>query len=290
MARKNKKNTRKQPAKTRNKPGFWSRFFRISIRCLAWIVLFVFLALSTWGLGVGFHHLFFANNPHFTIKSLNIDIYGDINESQVRRFLEENNVILDQTNLFDLDLGKLHRAFTEWKVPVKHVRLMRRLPKTLAIRIFEHEPVAQLRSPGNFLVDTNAMVLPPQPRRNVRYLPIITPVRGTDFKTGLQLDDTMLNAALFLLAQIAREREYNELLNPRIIALDYESHNRLTVILRARGPFCEGAKVVLPADEKKMKKALRRVKKIAAERLNAKQITGFIDATYEVNIPVRRTP
>lgn len=280
--------SRARPGLQRRGGGVWSRLFRGGVRVLVWVLLVVFLGLSAWGLGKGFHNLFFLHNGHFTLETLVIDVYGDVREGQVRHRLNKLGVELGQSNLFELDLGELRRGFQEWDVPVKQVRFSRRLPSTLIVRVFEHEPVAQLRSRGHLLIDKQGIVLPVPEGESVRYLPLITPVKGGELRTGLKLEDDLVHAALHYIEQVGREREYSELFDVRLILLDYESGDRLTVKLGARGPFCEGALVVLPVERRKMDQALRRVERIARERLEARQITGFIDATYEVNIPVRK--
>jgi hypothetical protein len=270
--------------------GAGTRLFRGVVRVFAWWLLAVFLVVSAWGVVQGFYQLFFVHNPHFTLESLVVDVYGDVRETQVSRLLEEHGVVLNQSNLFELDIEKLRESFYDWEVPVKMVRISRRLPGTLIVQVFEHEPMAQLRRPGHLLVDSHGIVLPGRERRSVHYLPLITPVKGGDLVPGMEMEDELVEAALYFIVQVNRERDYSDLFDIRLIRLDYESGERFTVHLGARGPFCEGAQVVLPVDHSKMDKALKRVRRIARERLKAEQMTGFIDATYEVNIPVRKRP
>ncbi len=270
--------------------GASARFFRGLVRGFAWCLLVIFLIASAWGVVLGFYKLLFIHNPHFTLESLVVDVYGEVRESQVSRLLEEQGVVLNRSNLFELDLEELRKSFYDWDVPLKMVRISRRLPGTLIVQVFENEPMAQLRRPGHLLIDSHGIVLPGRERRSVQYLPLITPVKGGDLVPGMKVEDELVEAALYFIVQVNRERDYSDLFEIRLIRLDYESGERFTVHLGARGPFCEGAQVVLPVDHSKMDKALRRVRRIARERLKAEQVTGFIDATYEVNIPVRKRP
>ncbi len=282
--------SRRRSAPSRSGSGGSARFFRGLVRGFAWCLLAIFLIASAWGVVLGFYKLFFIHNPHFTLDSLVVDVYGDVRESQVSRLLEEQGVVLNRSNLFELDLEQLRKSFYDWDVPLKMVRISRRLPGTLIVQVFENEPMAQLRRPGHLLIDSHGIVLPGRERRSVNYLPLITPVKGGDLIQGMKVEDELVDAALYFIVRVNRERDYSDLFDIRLIRLDYESGERFTVHLGARGPFCEGAQVVLPVDHSKMDMALKRVRRIARERLKAEQVTGFVDATYEVNIPVRKRP
>jgi cell division protein FtsQ len=238
------------------------------------------------GIFVGLRHLLFYRNPNFQLRSVELNIYGDLKREQVREKLSNMGIAPGTANIFAVDLGELRRELEQWHVLVKRVTVSRRLPGTLIIDLYERHPVAQLLAPKGRLIDSQGLILPARNDPRFWLMPIITGVKDAgELQIGATLDDELAQGALKLL-ELTSTESYGRFLEINLIQLDYAGKS-LKVFLRERPPFREGACVVLPAGERKMKAALNRVTVIAKERLRGRQSTGFIDATYEVNIPTR---
>jgi cell division protein FtsQ len=233
----------------------------------------------------GLREYLFVRNPHFTLRSVEVEVFGDLPPQTVVKRLSELGIAEGKVNLFAIDMGQLRREMSRIVV-VNRVTLRRRLPGGLRVTVYERRPLAQLLAPRGHLIDEELLVLPERNDPKTWVLPIITGVRDAGkYDVGQVVDDSMVSAALKLL-EIAGSESYGAYLDINLIQLDYPSRS-LKVFLRHRQPFREGACVILPAKELEMREALRRVDAIVQERLRGRQVTGFIDATYKVNIPTR---
>ncbi len=271
-----------RPGKIGRRPGggagsVWS------MRLLAWAVVLATLlgvpALLYWA----GRRILFLDNPHFVIKKFVIRTEGQVQPEEIIRRLASAGIQKGKTNLFQVDLGQLRRRLEAY-VLIDHVEIAWRLPDTLAIRVFDREPVAQITRPGGRLLDGDGWILPPRPDPQVALLPIIAPIPHIEtVPTGVRVRDEMVQAALHLLL-LCRTEGYDQILEIESIQLD-RAGKRLFCHLHEHGTFRESAVVVLPVDGMEM--ALRRVRAIVRERLRGRQKTGYIDATYRINVPVR---
>ncbi len=257
-----------------------------------WLLMIAFLLFVTGAVFWLIKQELFNRNPHFTVQIIDIQVHGDTSEREIERRLPEAGIRRDQTNLFDINLAELRRSINQWReVPSKQIIFQKRLPDTLGITIFEREPVAQLRSSSGPLIDTEGILLPPRGNRSRRTLPLITPVRKNAIPNfGGVVEDEGVNSALSLLQQIAQTPEYNRLFDIDLIQLDFPGPDKMLLHLRHQGPFVAGAQIVMPLREHELPMALARVEAIAFDRLEAQQITGFIDGSIRQNIPVLNYP
>jgi len=278
-ATKRKTGKRRPPArggKAREIGGLLTRVVVWSVVAAAFVAAVVGLVYALW-------LALFAANSHFTLRSIEANATGQMRESEIIELAREFGAEPDAANLFELDVQELRECF-EAQIAVDRATVTRRLPDTLIITVYEREPMAQFLRRGRQLLDAEGWFLPP--RRNLRSLnlPIVTGVRDAkQLAERPKATDEMLLAALRFLRLLA-VRPDGKHYDVSTIQLDY-SHPSLTVHLRAKGTFRKGARVVVPV--KDMDAALDRMAVIVQERTKARQKTGFIDATYKVNVPVR---
>ena len=253
-------------------------------RILVWTAGVILLAALAY-LGVtGLRSLLFTANRHFTLREIQVTGNEQVPTAEVVDKLRRFGVLVHASNVFGLRLGEI-RAKIEESPLVEEVTVVRRLPGTLILTITERQPVALLVSARRRpLVDDDGWLLPPRSDSKALSLPQITAIPETvQLETGKQVTDKVLLGALKLLSLVATrpDGQYYDIAS---IQLDY-SHPALTVHLRPKGTFREGAEVRVPVMN--MEDALRRMQVIVRERALAHQTTGFIDATYELNVPVK---
>ncbi|MCF7854382.1 MAG: FtsQ-type POTRA domain-containing protein [Candidatus Pacebacteria bacterium] len=266
----------------RNKGRGWQVFLRYAIWALSACAVVALFVLTLYGLKL----FLFVRNPHFRLRDSEITVYGDLTPPQIREKLAEWGIEPRRTNLFEVDLRDLRERLEDWHVLVQRVRIGRRLPGTLVIDVYERYAVAQLLGPNGRLIDGGGLVLPARRDPRTLTLPIITGIpEAHELKIGQIAQDKMIDSALRLLELVDTE-VYGRYLKVNLIQLD-RSADALKVYLNERRPFREGACIVLPAEKGEMETALQRVHVIIQERLQGNQRTGFINATYKVNINAR---
>lgn len=255
-------------------------------RWAAWgviVVAFVGASLAVIG---GARYLLFMRNPHFTLRRVEVVVFGQLPKGRVLGQLRDFGVRVGESNLFRLDLADLRRQLVAGDVMVSQVGMGRILPGTLVVEVYERNPVAQLVSQQGKLLDEGGLILPERNDPRTWRLPVVTGIRGSgDLPVGTRMDDGLVDAALLLLRLVATE-PYGRNLDISLIQLDY-GKEMLKVYLGARGPFREGACVTVPAREKELREALRRVEVIVRERERGQQTISYIDASYKINVPVR---
>lgn len=225
----------------------------------------------------GIHHLFFAGNPHFVIRDVEIEIAkGALSEERVRDILGVNE---GDDNLFALELGVLRAQLLDDPV-VQEAEIRRHLPSTLAVRVYGRTPVAQLVRNGGPLIDGTGIVLPPSERRETLTLPVVTGIPGlTGHTPGTPMRMPMLDAALDLL------RLRDTVPNGHWYDIDFvqidESSGELRLLLRARPQLLirDGCMVTVPGDD--IEHALRKGVAVIEQRAKAHQPTGSLNLTYE---------
>lgn len=257
-------------------------------RWSAWIVLIAVLFGILGGTAYGLRQLLLVRNGYFELKHIDVQVYGDLSPDIIREKLIDLGIRERQVNIFAVDMGQLRQDLESWHVQISRVRVYRRLPDTLEFEIYERNPVAQLVTPRGYLIDSNGLVLPRRNDPQSWYLPVITGVRDADQLTaGSMANDPFMRSALKLL-ELVNTQEYGRYLDVNLIQLDRGS-GELKVYLRERTPFRDGACIILPVPEDEMRNALTRVQLIARDRERGQQDTGFINATFERNVPVTRS-
>ena len=263
-----------------------SRALHTAGRWFAWSLLGTVVLAALWGAGYGLRRVFFLDNAHFTVEHIQPQVYGRLTPADVVKKLDEIGIKRGQTNLFAVDLEHVRQELEDWHVLVQRAVVSRRLPDRLVVEIYERQPVAQLTAPRGKLIDDEGRILPPRRNAQVSLLPIITGIPGIgSARVGTVLEGDLVSSALYFL-ELLDTQPYGKYLQVNLIQLD-RAEGALKVFVRERDPFREGACIILPAEPEAMQKALQRVSVIVRNRLKARQQTGFIDATYETNVPVR---
>jgi hypothetical protein len=249
----------------------------VVLRYAVWAVAIVALLGGIVGSGYGMNHLFFTGNTHFVVHDVQVIVgKGALDESEIA---ERLGVILEETNLYDVDLAK-HRAQLLEDPLIQEVELRRILPSTLQITAYGRTPVAQLQKNGGRLIDGHGIILPPSPRRETLSLPVITGIaRATDYATGETIADNMVIQALRFL-ELRDLQQHGYWLDINYIQLD-PSYRQLRLLLREKENLLirDGAMVVLPVEG--MAEALSRVIRVVESRSRSHQPTSEVNAVFE---------
>jgi hypothetical protein len=249
-----------------------------------WTTAAAVVVLVFVGIGIGLERVLFSANPCFVLRHIKVDVVGKTQAARVLDILRELQVVPHSTNIFAVDPA-LIRDRLEREVLVSRATVVRRLPGTLVVGIYERRPIAQFCRRGHLLLDDDGRLLPPQLDTQSLMLPIITGVgsAGTARTAGRVKDELVLGALQFL-RLLATRPDGQQYYDVAVVQLDY-SHPSLIVHLRERPPFRENAIIIVPV--RGMEAALDRAKRILKLRQEAGQETGFLDVTYDVNVPAR---
>jgi hypothetical protein len=255
---------------------------------VVWVVLLCLVVGGSTGAVIGLRQVLFVGNGHFVLRQVNLR-QGDTGEAlasprrdRLLHRLRGSGVVEGTANLFALDLRKARTALEDI-VEVQRAEVRRRLPDALDVVVYYRYPVAQYLRVGGRLLDAHGWILPDSYETDFSLLPVITGIRdGGKLETGERLDDPLGLAALELLAFLGTE-SYGQYYDISTIQVQYTART-LRLHMREHGTFRARAQVVLPV--RGMEAAVRRATEIVKERTVGRQSTGFIDATYEINIPV----
>lgn len=254
------------------------------LRILIWGGACVVALLLLWGLARGMKRVFLLENPRFTLRFIDVRVNGQLRLADVILKLQKRGVKVEHTNLFAIDL-KAQRAALCSYVMVAGADLRLKLPDTLVVEVTERVPVARLMGRSGRFIDADGWLLPARDQARALALPAIFGARaGKGLQEGAKVTDEMVTGALNFLRLISI-RPYGRAFDVAAIHLDY-TRDTLRIRLRPRGTFKEGAQVLLPAKPLELDEALQRVDSIVRERTRGNQGTGFIDATYRVNVPI----
>ena len=275
-----KTQTRKPQRNFHSKKNELKEFaFKAAIR----LVLVASFCLIIYSIKSGITHLFFSSNPHFTLKHIDIEIVkGVLTEQDITNQLK---LKVGETNLFSIDPGMLRNRILEDTL-VQELEVRRLLPNRLSLIVYGRTPIAQIISRGGYLVDADGIILRSNQKSEIKKLPIITGIPGIkNYKIGQELDHAfVLKAIEFLkLKEVITNGTW---LDVHLIQLN-ENHSEFRVYLNQnKNRFIrEGAQLILPIDH--TKEAVMRAISILEHRVQARQPTSFIDATYEKRVPVR---
>jgi len=254
----------------------------IAVRILLWGVLLAVAVAALSLAAFGLFRVFLAGNPHFTLEYIDVEVTPAISKRQVCDIVAEMGIREYQTNLLTIDLETVRRRL-EKEVVISRAVVIRQIPDTLVISLYERRPVAVLHCRPRRLIDEHGIVLPWWQTGDAGLLPEITGIRTPlTLRPGTKTTDEALRGALAFLEKIGARPE-GVLYDVATIQLDYYLPS-LRVYLRQRDTFRKGAVLIVPV--KGMDAALDRLRDIATLRSKAEQTTGFIDATYERNLPV----
>lgn len=254
------------------------------LRYVAWLAAVVILVIGVMLSWSGVKRVFLLRNPHFLLKNIDVAVQGQMRTAEILERLRAMKVRAGESNLFELDLARIRKDLCKY-VLISNANLWVQLPGTLHVEIRERIPVAKFMGQGGRLVDAEGWLLPARFDSKPEALPILIGARGNrSLATGSKVNDDMVTSALHLLHLLAI-RPYGRYLDTAAIQLDYD-RDALRIHLRARGTFRDGAQVLLPAKPLDMEEALQRVEIIAKDRSRGNQVTGFVDGTYRINVPV----
>ncbi len=278
MADRNRKSRKSRTSKQKNQGQFWQHSARLTI----WILVLALVVAIFIGSGYGLRKVLFTANPHFRLRQIEILATGRISRHAVRKELKELGVV-PMRNLFAFDPARIRHALEE-RFVVESVAVVRRLPSTLRVTLYERHPVALLKVRDEKLIDNEGWIIPIPQKEPRLILPEITGIYNPEkLKAGTRTHDEVLLAALRFLRLIA-VREEGRYYDVTVIQLDYGS-NALNVYLNPRGTFRRGAKIVVPIEN--MEDSLHRLQAIVADRVASGETTSLIDVTYKVNVPVQ---
>lgn len=262
------------------------RLLNLALRGGIWLAAGVAALGLLWALGFGVRRLFYQANPHFTLRSIEVDMRGGaMPRETVLRQLRAKGVREGESNLYALDLAALRRDL-ELDPLIQYAELRRRLPDTIVLRVYGRAPVAQLLEVGGRLIDEHAVIMPADHKTRTLALPVIIPISGlAAYETGERLDRPTVQQALAMLkhkSSIAR----GACIEPRIIQLgETEGDLRLYVRGNEELRLVDNAEIILPANN--VRAGLARALAVLEERAAAGQATRKINATYE-KVPVER--
>lgn len=261
-----------------NKP--WIRALtRITVWALVLGICLVLIGGLLWGL----NRALFTANPHFTLQRIEVQGNRSLSADAIRERLRGMGAICRQSNILTLPMQALRRDL-ESDALIAEARLVRRLPSTLRVTITERVPIATIQCATPCFVDADGVILPWRDLSAERVLPSITGVRSArKLKPGSQVEDEALQGAVHLLRLLA-SRPDGVLYDVAVLQLDYYLPS-LRLYLRPRGAFREGAVAVVPVHG--MEEALNRLRDIHRLRADEGRSIGFVDVTYQHNIPVR---
>ncbi|MFW5997007.1 MAG: cell division protein FtsQ/DivIB [Lentisphaeria bacterium] len=264
-----------------------NNFWRFILRCSVWLLITAIILAALIGGGIGLWHLLVLNNDQFTLREIDIEIYGDMEEEKIKELLAEMNVKPYEVNLFALDPGEIRHELEDSFIAVKRVTVTRNLPATLQVTLYQRDPIAQLFDRRGELIGRSGLVIPGDHDAGNWSLPIITGIpEPRRIKPGQKAEHKLIQASLEVLTTVQTDTFFNRYLKVDLIQID-SSSKTLRVFLGARRPFEEGSCLILPGEKNKIAEALEKVREIIEDRLKHSREITFIDATYTINVPVR---
>jgi cell division septal protein FtsQ len=258
---------------------------RLLAKALAPLLVIVAIAALGAGATFGLRWALLKANPFFTLQKIDVQTDGKgLGEKSVIAILSEMGYREQETNLFDIDVRAIRERLEKAAV-VESARVYRVLPNLLVVSFIQRRPVARLRAKIPRFVDTQGHVLLPWEADGFSLLPDIVGTRDVNtFRPGQEIDDEVLLGALQFLRL---NEDYAERLDCRVymIQLDYHPPEKLKLYVHRGGTFRENAQILVPV--RNMEPALNRLAVIVRDRTGLGLPTGFVDVTYEENVPVR---
>jgi|GEM_PF-7096534 len=176
------------------------------------VVLFLVATVAVAALGrLGFleaERAVYSSNVEYRVTNVVFECHGS---DELRRYVESKLHSLEGTNLFAIDLQKMHGELSA--IPhVKTVFIRRRLPETLEVLVKERMAVARLGNPGDerrcFLVDDEGVIFMASSdasRMQARLRPVIRGYTGDSHSPGERLARELGDALLLLDVWMTRD-------------------------------------------------------------------------------------
>lgn len=246
------------------------------VRVMIWLVAVIAAVAIVIAFKYGAHQVFFQKNPHFTLQNVSIEIVkGAISEREVR---DNIGILPEMDNIFDVDLNELRQALLLHPL-VQEVEIRRRLPDMVHFKVYGRTPVAQLIISGGRLIDSEGIVLPANATAEARDLPVITGIpRPKSHQIGKPIQDSNVLSALRFL-KLKKTLKRGHLLDVDFIQLERNEQFRVNLHGKSKYYIRDGAVVVIPTRDIEI--GLRKTFTILDEQIAARELTAFIDATYD---------
>jgi len=258
---------------------------RLLARLMAPTLAALVLAAVVAGIGWGLHRSLLRANPFFTLRDIDVQTEGQgLTAAAILDILAEMGYRPDKTNIFEIDVRAIRERLEKAAV-VETAWAHRVLPDRLVVGFAQRFPVARLRTRIPRFIDRSGHVLLPWEAEGFSLLPDIVGVREPEsLRPGQKIQDEVLLGALEFLR---RNEEFAGRLECKayMIQLDYHPPPKLKVYVRRAGTFRENAQIVVPVHN--MRPALNRLAVIVRDRTGLGLPTGFVDVTYQENVPVR---
>ncbi len=257
---------------------------RWAVRVGFWALVFL-TAAALLGLVVsGLYRWLVTRNPYFTLRDISLQGGRFLTREMVQERLRQAGAVVGASNLMRLPVRHLRQTLEQDPL-IARAQVARRLPDVLQVTVQERLPVAIVKGRAPCLLDSEGIVLPWRDTTHERLLPEIVGVRPPAVLVpGQPVQDEALLGAVRLLRLLARRADGSNY-DIETIQIDYLLPS-LTLHLRARGIFAQGAQVVVPVAPGDMEAALDRLRDIVRIRNVAGKPITRVDATYRRNVPV----
>ncbi|MFW6078196.1 MAG: cell division protein FtsQ/DivIB [Gemmatimonadota bacterium] len=192
----------------------------------------------------------------------------------------ERSGITGEANVFD-DAAAWRRALMEHPV-IEEVRIERRLPGTLVLRLREAEPIALVRVPELRMVAADGRVLPVDPAGREVDLPVVAAVSSEVGADGRLADPE----ARRLVGALARLRRFEAALADRVVEVGSAPGGAIRLLLT----IPEATEVLVPIDAPAARlRALRLTLADLARRRDLSQVWR-VDLRFRDQVVVSLTP
>jgi len=259
----------------------------VAMRLAAWGVLLLLVCAALFGLHTLINRVFYLDNPRFVMRAIAVETFdGTVNGEDIRRKVRDylaTTKCIDangDTNLFAIDLRGV-RDLLRADPLVQGVEVRRKLPSTLALRIYTRVPMARLRGSNGLLIDDSGLVLP-QIKRDISTLPDLVGYSGvTRVEPGDRIDDDLVHAALtFLRLRLTLPK--GTWFDPSLVQIDNQ-HQQVRCILREKPEAYIRRDAILLLPAKNLQAAMVRAIDSMAQRVSQHQTTSQIDAWSSPN-------
>jgi len=272
--KKNKKNQQKQV---------------VAVKIVLLILIFVSLFWMISESASSLKNIFFDKNPYFTLDKykISLSVEGELTNSEALR-KQLNDVLADlerksggSINLFKCDLKLLRTELTRHNPQLKDVKITRVLPEGLKVVAIDRVPVARIMSLKGKMIDRDGYVIPPV--NGLRHLPILIGIHNREnIVVGKETINKDVEKCLELLNHLAIV-PYGNIFE--IYIINCSNLEQLSMTLKGNDYLKPKSSILVPTND--VTGGLNRAAKIINERHYNNEPTSFIDATYEVNVPIR---
>lgn len=279
-----KKSTRRRQ---KNKKNQDKQVFAVKVVLLILIFISLFWMISESADSL--KNIFFDKNPYFTLNKYKIELSvdGELTDAQVLR-KQLNDVLAElerksggSINLFECDLKLLRTTLTGQNPQLKDVKITRMLPEGLKVVAVDRVPVARVMSLKGKMIDRDGYVIPPS--NGLRHLPIIIGLHNREnIVVGKETINKDIQKCLELLNHLAIV-PYGNIFE--IFLINCSNLDQLSMTLKGNDYLKPRSSILVPT--KDITGGLNRAAKIINERHYNNEPTSYIDATYEVNVPIR---